>query len=495
VPAYFNDSQRKATENAGLIAGLKVERIINEPTAAALAYGLDRTERDQKVLIYDLGGGTFDVSILQITKGEEGGTFEVKATAGINNLGGDDFNQRIVEYLIEEFKKTNNIDLRTKDKEEKDRRMTLQRLQEASEQAKHELSSKLETDVSLLFIASQDGNPLHLQVKITRAKFVDLTKDLMKKTANEVDEALRRAKLTERDIDQIILVGGSTRMPMVEELLQSKFGEKKINKSVNPDEVVAVGAAIQGAILRGDIKDVLLLDVTSLSLGIEVEGGMNDIIIRRDTTIPTEETRIYSTATDNQPSVHIRVLQGERPRALDNKVLGTFELTGIEPAPRGIPQIEVKFSIDSNGIVSVSAKDKKTNKEQSITIKDSQGLSKEEIERMIREAEENKEKDEEFKSNLETLNRAQSYLYTFTNQIEEFKKHKDFKEDDPQFQQFQELYNDLKKAVENKDYPELKKQISKIEELMKLSNELMQKMPKEESEKKEDVVDVEPEKE
>jgi len=247
--------------------------------------------------------------------------------------------------------------------------------------------------------------------------------------------------------------------------------------------------------LRGDIKDVLLLDVTSLSLGIEVEGGMNDIIIRRDTTIPTEETRIYSTATDNQPSVHIRVLQGERPRALDNKVLGTFELTGIEPAPRGIPQIEVKFSIDSNGIVSVSAKDKKTNKEQSITIKDSQGLSKEEIERMIREAEENKEKDEEFKSNLETLNRAQSYLYTFTNQIEEFKKHKDFKEDDPQFQQFQELYNDLKKAVENKDYPELKKQISKIEELMKLSNELMQKMPKEESEKKEDMVDVEPEKE
>src|SRR3954470_14713837 len=411
VPAYFNDSQRKATENAGKIAGLKVERIINEPTAAALAYGLDRTERDQKVLIYDLGGGTFDVSILQITKSAEGGVFEVLSTAGINDLGGDDFNKRIVDYLIEEFKKESSIDLRTKDKEEKDRKMTLQRLQDAAEQAKHELSAKLKTTVSLPYVASRDGETFHLNVEITRAKFEDLTKDYIKKTAEKINDALREAKLKENDIEQIILVGGSTRMPMVDELIASKFGEKKINKSVNPDEVVAVGAAIQGAVLMGDVKDILLLDVTPLSLGIEVEGGIMDVIIPRNTTIPKKETRTYSTAVDNQPSVHIRVLQGERPRALDNKVLGTFELTGIEPAPRGVPQIEVIFDIDTNGIASISAKDKKTGREQSIVIKDSQGLSEEEIQKMIKEAEKNKVKDEELKSNLETLNRAQTYCY------------------------------------------------------------------------------------
>jgi molecular chaperone DnaK len=496
VPAYFNDSQRKATENAGKIAGLKVERIINEPTAAALAYGLDRTEKDQKVLIYDLGGGTFDVSILQITKSSEGGVFEVLSTSGINTLGGDDFDKRITDYLINEFKKENGIDLRSKDKEEKERKMTLQRLQESAQQAKHELSAKLETTVSIPYIASKDGQTYHLQVNLTRAKFNDLTKDLIAQTSDKVSEALREAKLKAEDIEQIILVGGSTRMNSVEDLIIGKFGEKKINKSVNPDEVVAIGAAIQGAVLRGDIKDVLLLDVTPLSLGIEVEGGMNDIIIRRNTTIPTEENRTYSTATDNQTSVHIRVLQGERTRALDNKVLGTFELTGIDPAPRGIPQIEVKFSIDSNGIVSVSAKDRKNNKEQSIIIKDNQNLTEEEIARMIREAEENKEKDEEFKNNLETLNRAQTYLYTFSQQIEDFKTHKDFSEDDAQYKEFLKLYEDLKKSTEEKDYVEIKKQIGKIEEMVKLANELMQRMPKEEAAEgnNSEILDVEPEK-
>jgi molecular chaperone DnaK len=334
-----------------------------------------------------------------------------------------------------------------------------------------------------------------LNVEITRAKFEDLTKDYIKKTAEKINDALREAKLKESDIEQIILVGGSTRMPMVDELIANKFGEKKINKSVNPDEVVSVGAAIQGAVLMGDVKDILLLDVTPLSLGIEVEGGMMDVIIPRNTTIPKKETRIYSTAVDNQPSVHIRVLQGERPRALDNKVLGTFELTGIEPAPRGVPQIEVIFDIDTNGIASISAKDKKTGREQSIVIKDSQGLSEEEIQKMIKEAEENKVNDEKLKSDLETLNRAQTYCYTFEKQIEEFRSHKDFKEDDPQFQEFKRLYDDLKKATDEKNYPELKKQISKIDELMKLSNELMQKMPKEEKKDggSEDVLDVQPE--
>ncbi|CAG8550676.1 5519_t:CDS:2 [Paraglomus occultum] len=494
VPAYFNDAQRKATENAGLIAGLKVERIINEPTAAALAYGLDRVERDQKILVYDLGGGTFDVSILQITKGEEGGTFEVRSTAGINDLGGDDFNKRLVDYIIEEFKKESKIDLRTKDREEKDRKITLQRLREAVEQTKHELSAKLKATVSIPYIASHNGETFHLNVEVTRAKFEELTKDYMKKTAEKVDEALREAKLREGEIDQIILVGGSTRMPMVENLIKGRFGEKRINKSVNPDEVVAVGAAIQGAVLRGDIKDVLLLDVTPLSLGIETEGGMFAKLIERNTTIPTRKSEFFSTAMDNQPSVFIRVFQGERTRAQDNKLLSAFELTGIEPAPRGIPQIEVVFDIDANGVVSVSAKDKKTGKEQSIVIRDSQSLSDEEIQRMIKEAEENRAKDEELKDNLETLNRAQTYCYTFEKQIEEFKSHKNFKEDDPQFQEFKKLYEGLKKLTEEKNYPELKNQLNKIDEMMKLSNELMQKMPKENSANGEEIVDVSPEK-
>lgn len=500
VPAYFNDAQRKATENAGKIAGLKVERIINEPTAAALAYGLDRAERDQKILVYDLGGGTFDVSILQITKDEGGGVFDVLSTAGINDLGGDDFNQRIVNYLISEFKKEKGVDLTPKDQKNPSEveKEILQRLWDASEHAKHELSGKLSTTVSIPYIPSPEGRLLHLNVEITRAKFEDLTKDYIKKTDEKITKALKDARdgeIKESEIDQIILVGGSTRMPMIENLIKSRFGEKKINKSVNPDEVVAIGAAIQGAVLSGDIGDVLLLDVTPLSLGIETQGGVFTKLIERNTTIPTKKSEIFSTATDNQPSVFIRIFQGERALAQDNKLLSAFELTGIEPAPRGIPQIEVTFDIDANGVVSVSAKDKKTGKEQAIVIRDSQSLSEEEIKRMIKEAEENQAKDEEIKSNMEILNRAQTFCYTFEKQLEEFKSHKDFKEDDSQFQEFKSEYEDLKKLTEEKNYPELKSQLNnKIDKLMKLSNELNQKMPKESNSSDEEVIDVNPKK-
>ena len=497
IPARFEDAARQATKNAGEIAGLKVERIINEPTAAALAYGLDRTERDQKVLVYDLGGGTFDVSILQITKGEEGGTFEVISTAGDTKLGGDNFNQKIFNYSLEEFKKKNNIDLLAEVKEEA-RNETILRLKTASEEVKEKLSGKLKERLSVAFIPLKSGKLVNLDVEITRAKFEELGEEYMKKTAAEIDKALKNAKngeLKKEDIDQIILVGGSTRMPMVEKLIKEKFGEKKINKSVNPDEVVAIGAAIQGGVLMGDVKDVLLLDVTPLSLGIETEGEINTILVPRNTTIPVEKKQIFSTSADNQSSVHIRVLQGERPKARDNKILGNFELTGIAPAPRGVPQIEVTFEVDANGILKITAADLQSKKKESLTVEGGQGLSKEEIERMIKEAEENKANDEEFKANSELLNRAQTYLSTFTRQTEEFKKHKDFKEDDPQFQEFQKLCDDLKKATEEKNYPELKKQINKIDELMKLSNELMQKMPKEEKKnEEEDTLDVPSEK-
>ncbi|CAG8488662.1 13775_t:CDS:2 [Gigaspora margarita] len=460
VPAYFDDNQRKATENAGIIAGLEVQRIINEPTAAALAYGLDKVVRDQKILVYDLGGGTFDVSILQISKSESGeGVFEVLSTAGINTLGGDNFDKRIVDYLIQEFKKENKIDLRTGDKEEVNRRITLQRLQEEAQRVKHELSGKLETKAELTFIASKDGSPLHLNVKITRAKFEDLTRDYIRQTAGKIDEVLKIARggaLKKDDIEQIVLVGGSTRMPMVEVLLEEKFGKKKINKSVNPDEVVAIGAAIQGAVLQGDIKDILLLDVTPLSLGIEVEKNVFDKLIERNTTIPAKKTRVYSNAADNQASVHIRIAQGERERFSDNKVIGSFEL-GIKPGPRGTSQVEVEFTIDSNGIISVSAQDKQTGKKQSITIEGSQNLSEEEVARMVREAEENREKDEQFKKD----------------------------EDDPQFQQYQNYYNDLKKAVDEENYEKIREESKKIEELMKLTEQLNQKMPSESKEGKE----------
>ncbi|CAI2173977.1 2650_t:CDS:2 [Funneliformis geosporum] len=500
IPARFKDAARQATRDAGEIAGLKVERIINEPTAAALAYGLDRTERDQKVLVYDLGGGTFDVSVLQITKGEEGGTFEVVSTAGNDKLGGDNFNQKIFNYALEEFKRKNNIDLLAEVKEEK-KNETILRLKAASEEVKERLSGNLTERFSVAYIPLKSGNLVNIDIEITRARFEELSKEYMRDTAVEVDKALKEAKygeLKKEDIDQIILVGGSTRMPMVEKLMREKFGEKKINKSVNPDEVVAIGAAIQGGILMGDVKDILLLEVAPLSLGIETDKGVNTILIPRNTTIPTTKKQIFSTAVDNQPSVHIRVLQGERPRAKDNKELGKFELTGIAPAPRGVPQIEVAFDIDSDGILKITATDLQSKKGESLTVEGGRGLSKTEIERM---------------ANQELLNRAQTYCHTFGKQLEEFKKHKDFKEDDPQFQEFKKLYNNLKEATKSAEEAkeesekkekllEVEKQVKKIDELMKLSNELMQKMPKEEkkddegyaSDGEEGVVDVEPEK-
>jgi len=375
--------------------------------------------------------------------------------------------------------------------------MALQRLKEAAENAKHELSSLETTEISLPFVSADASGPKHINKKLTRQKFEELTAELLEKLASPCEKCIKDAEVAKKDINEVILVGGMTRMPSVQKKVAKIFG-KEPNKTVNPDEAVALGAAIQGGVLSGDTKDILLLDVTPLSLGIEVQGGNNDIIIPRNTTIPTKATRVYSTAEDNQPSVHVRVLQGERPKALDNKVLGTFELSGIEPAPRGVPQIEVTFDIDANGLVSVSAKDKKTNKEQSITIKDGSGLSKEEIERMIREAEENKEKDEEYKANTELLNRAQTYCHTFEKQIEEFKKHKDFNENDEGFRKFEEMYKELKEVAEKKDYPAIKTQLNKVEEMMKLANQLAEKMPAEKGEKKdngeEEVMDVQPEK-
>jgi molecular chaperone DnaK len=369
--------------------------------------------------------------------------------------------------------------------------MALQRLKEAAENAKHELSSSQIANIKLPFISADAYGPKHLDKELTRQKLKEITRDLLEKLVAPCKNCLKDANVSK--IDEVILVGGMTRMPAVQEKVKEIFG-KMPSKSVNPDEAVALGAAIQGSVLAGDAKDIVLLDVTPLSLGIEVEGGMMHPIIRRNTTIPTDKSEVYSTATDNQPSVFIRVYQGERTRASDNKLLGNFELSGIEPAPRGVPQIEVKFDIDSNGILKVFAKDKKTNKEADITITNSQGLSKEETERMIREAEENRARDEELKNNLETLNRAQAYCYTFEKQIEEFKSHKNFKEDDPQFQEFKRLYEDLKKLTEEKSYPELKEQLNKIDELMKLSNELMQKMPKENNGNDEEIIDVDPKK-
>jgi molecular chaperone DnaK len=462
VPAYFNDSQRQATKNAGIIAGLTVERIINEPTAAALAYGLDKTNKEQKILVYDLGGGTFDVSILQISAG---GIFEVLATDGINTLGGDDYDKVIFDILVEEFKKKNGVDL-SKDK------MAKQRLFDASQKAKHELSAGSQTNVFLPFIYDKN----HLDEAITRAHFENLTKNLTDRTMEKVRSVLKAANLKANDIDQVLMVGGSTRMPIISEVIQKELG-KTPNREVNPDEVVAIGAAIQGAVLSGDVKDILLLDVTPLSLGIETQGGINTIIIPRNSTIPTLNKQIFSTAADNQSMVDILIIQGERAlsQAQGNKVLGRFGLDGIDRAPRGVPQIEVTFSIDVNGIVSVSAKDLKNNKEQSITIKDSQGLSKEEIDTMVKEAEENKVKDEETRKNLEILNRAQGYIYTFNQQIEELKAAPNFDAEDSKFKTFKEMINNLEEIVKEKDYTKIKRKLDEIEEIIKISEELAQR--------------------
>ena len=408
VPAYFNDSQRQATKEAGEIAGLNVRRIINEPTAAALAYGLDKREKNLKVAVYDLGGGTFDISILELGDG----VFEVKSTNGDGHLGGDDFDQRLIDYMADEFLKLEGVDLR-KDP------MALQRLKEAAEKAKIELSGQLQTEVNLPFITATADGPKHLQMNITRAKFEQLIDDLIQRTIGPCKKALEDAKLTPSQIDEVILVGGSTRIPKVQQVVRELFG-KEPSKSVNPDEVVAVGAAIQGAVLSGEIKDVLLLDVTPLSLGIETLGGVMTVLIPANTTIPTRKSEIFSTAADNQTSVEIHVLQGERPMAADNRTLGRFILDGIPPAPRGVPQIEVTFDIDANGILHVSAKDKATNKEQSIRITASTGLSKEEVERMKREAQEHAAEDKKKKEEAEIKNQADNLIFVTEKQLKEY---------------------------------------------------------------------------
>ncbi|MBK9150084.1 MAG: molecular chaperone DnaK [Saprospiraceae bacterium] len=407
VPAYFNDSQRQATKEAGEIAGLKVQRIINEPTAAALAYGLDKKHKDSTIAVFDLGGGTFDISILELGDG----VFEVKSTNGDTHLGGDDFDQVIIDWLAEEFKKQENIDLR-KDP------MSLQRIKDAAEKAKIELSSASETEINLPYVTAVDGVPKHLVMKLSRAKFEQLADSLIKRTLKPCEEALKDAGLKKSDIDEVILVGGSTRIPAIQQAVEEFFG-KKPNKSVNPDEVVALGAAVQGGVLSGDVKDVLLLDVTPLSLGIETMGNVFDVVIEANSTIPTKKTKTYSTAADNQPSVEIHILQGERPMARDNRTVGRFILDGIPPAPRGVPQIEVTFDIDANGILKVSAKDLGTGKEQNIRIEASTGLSQEEIAKMKAEAAANAEADKQARERAEKLNAADSLIFQSEKQLKE----------------------------------------------------------------------------
>ena len=450
VPAYFNDAQRQATKDAGKIAGLNVKRIINEPTAAALSFGIDKTDKEQTVLVYDLGGGTFDVSILSLADG----TFEVISTAGDNNLGGDDFDQVLIDYLVAEFKKQEGLDL-SKD------RMAVQRLKDAAEKAKKELSGISKADVSLPFISMGVNGPVHLNVSITRAKFDELTRHLVERTVNPVRQALRDAKMTSKDIDQVLLVGGSTRIPAVQELVKRELG-KEPNKSVNPDEVVAMGAAIQGGVLSGDVKDVVLLDVTPLSLGIETLGGVFTRLIDRNTTIPTSKSQVFSTAADNQPAVDIHVLQGERPMAADNKTLGRFQLTGIPLAPRGVPQIEVTFDIDANGIVNVKAKDLGTGKEQSVTIQSGSGLTEDEIKRMVREAEENAEADKKRKEEVDTRNEAEQIIFSVKKSIEDLGDEVTADEKTS----IEAKIKDLEAALEGKDVEDIK---AKKEELLKAS--------------------------
>ncbi len=448
VPAYFNDAERQATKDAGKIAGLEVERIINEPTAAALAYGIDKEDQDQTILVYDLGGGTFDVSILDIGEG----TFEVVSTAGDNRLGGDDFDQVIIDHMVAEFKKENGIDL-SQDK------MAKQRLKDAAEKAKKDLSGVAQTQISLPFITAGEAGPLHLEMNLTRAKFEELSADLIERSMKPTRQAMKDAGMSSNDIHKVLLVGGSTRIPAVQEAIKKEVG-KDPSKGVNPDEVVALGASIQGGVLQGDVKDVVLLDVTPLSLGIETMGGVTTKLIERNTTIPTSHSQVFSTAADNQTAVDIHVLQGEREMAQDNKTLGRFQLTDIPPAPRGVPQIEVSFDIDANGIVNVRAKDMGTNKEQSITIKSSSGLSDEEVEDMVRQAEENAEEDKKKREAIELRNEADQLVFTTDKTIKDLGD----KVSDEEKQNAESAKEELKTALEGEDLEVIKEKKEALQE-------------------------------
>ncbi len=457
VPAYFNDAERQATKNAGKIAGLDVERIINEPTAAALSYGLDKLDKNQTILVYDLGGGTFDVSILELGDG----VFEVKSTSGNNKLGGDDFDETLAKYITEEFKKENGVDL-SKDK------MAMQRVTDAAEKAKKELSSVTTTQISLPFITQTNDGPIHLEMNLTRAKFEGLCKDLFDKTLEPVKKSLKDAKLTKTDIDKVILVGGSTRIPYIQELVKKELGQDP-SQGVNPDEVVAMGAAIQGGVLTGEVDDIVLLDVTPLSLGIETLGNVMTVLIPRNTTIPTSKAQVFSTAVDNQPAVDVHVLQGERPMATDNKTLGNFQLGNILPAKRGVPQIEVKFDIDANGIVNVTAKDLATNKEQSITITSSTSLTDDEIDKMVKEAESNKEADLKKKEEAEIRNNADAAIFTTEKALEDLGE----KVSENEKEKATKLIDELKKDLEGENIEMIKAQ---TEELNKLAMDLAAKV-------------------